>query len=197
MKNRLYLVCGVLLVAAVFGFCVWAPWEPREPVYDGKPLSYWLSYPSTPAVRTIASDSNAIPLLIRALDRKDTLLGRGYLRVWPKLPPPIRSHVPRPINNFDRRACAMDVLGRMGPSANPSIPALIRTLREDDSAPIRVFAARCLFWVGQGDRAAVAGLSEAASNDTDQDVRKVASDSLWRLDPEAAARAGVKKPSSP
>jgi hypothetical protein len=42
MKNRLYLVCGVMLVAAAG----WAAWQalqrPDEPVYQGKRLSIWL-----------------------------------------------------------------------------------------------------------------------------------------------------------
>jgi hypothetical protein len=47
MKNRLYLlVCGLLLVAALGGLLWWSPWEARqipEPVYDARPLSYWLT----------------------------------------------------------------------------------------------------------------------------------------------------------
>ena len=53
MRNRLYLVGGVLLVA-VTALWVWSPWEPRQPVYDGKPLSYWLASPPSSAARPLS-----------------------------------------------------------------------------------------------------------------------------------------------
>ena len=67
---------GALLVAAVCGLMWRSPWEPREPVYDGKPLSYWIvpfgpmDIP-TPLPPTLLRDSNAVPLLIAELHRRD------------------------------------------------------------------------------------------------------------------------------
>ncbi len=73
MKNRFDRVCGVLLVAAVFGVCVWAQWVPREPVYDGKSVSVWLNDldPNTGRLSASATNAlrhlgtNAIPRLLR------------------------------------------------------------------------------------------------------------------------------------
>jgi hypothetical protein len=170
MKNRLYLVCGVLVVAAGVGLLWRSPWEPREPVYDGKPLSYWLinGHPEglvrikVPA--SLLHDSNTVPLLVGALSRRDRPWDRAYLGLLEKIPGALdrpRSHLPLPFRNAIIRGNALCVLSRMGPMAEPAVPAIIRVLKADDIPEIR---------------------SEAAS-------------ALLQIDPAAAAKAGVKMPS--
>jgi hypothetical protein len=109
MKNRVHIVLGVLLVAAVGGLLWWSPCEPRdppEPVYDGKPIGHWLVYGSR-QVETVSelvrldqdplmvhsfsenkpanwqqrlfADSNAVPFLIKGL-RRDTWFGAALYR---------------------------------------------------------------------------------------------------------------------
>ena len=85
MKNRLYVVGGVLLVAALGGLVWWSPWEPREPIYQGKPLSSWLLMAANgnresqelgrAAVRQ--AGTNALPTLLRMLRVKDSPSRRG------------------------------------------------------------------------------------------------------------------------
>src|SRR5882757_4324688 len=83
-KTRRYLLVALLL--AVLGFVSWLILsQPREPVYQGKPLSYWCEqysasrwlYPTNEpdkqaetAIRTIGT--NAIPTLLRMLGAKDS-----------------------------------------------------------------------------------------------------------------------------
>jgi hypothetical protein len=211
MRNRLYLVLGILLVAAVVGLLWWSPWEARqvpEPVYDGKPISYWLSttgmmwFSGDIGVGTVVppeflvNGSNSVPFFTKALKR-DSWIGAAVYRkqVWPKLPPSIKSHLPPPGGNVYARQNAVLLLGLMGPMAKPAIPSLIRALREDEDRGVRNNAAWALGQPGKGDKSAIAALT-AALNDKDAYVRRMATNALRQPDPEAAAKAGVK-PSPP
>ena len=196
MRNRLYLVGGVLLVAALG----WATWQamrslPREPVYDGKPLSYWLSPlqvgpgrqtvgivykvghsqrfvgPFRNAPLSILSDSNAVPFLIKALKRDTWFRAANYWRwLWPKLPHAIQRHLSPPADNREVRWRAAHLLKAMGSIARPSVPALIRAMKEDQDSAVRVQAASALSTLGEGDRAVVSALA-AGLKDSDGDVR--------------------------
>ncbi len=73
----------ILLVVAVLGGVPWQGHSMQEPVYEGKPLSYWLEafepegFPGQPnfveavdAVR--AADTSAVPILLRLLRARDS-----------------------------------------------------------------------------------------------------------------------------
>jgi hypothetical protein len=208
MKNRLYLVCGVLLVAAL-GPLWWSPWLPREPPepgYDGHPLSYWLAaapsnpnnlaYPyATPWAEQVMRDPSAVPFLKRALRSGRWTAGRPYSKwLWPKLPPAIQSRLPSPRSTSEIRVRAAMLLREMDCPAERIIPALARALREDRDAFVKGEAAFGLGALGAG-RKDVAAVLTVALRDEYVSVRIHATNALLRLDPEAAARAGVRKPS--
>ena len=73
-------------------------------------------------------------------------------------------------------------------------PALIRELRDDDDPILRCSAAEALGLTGKIDSNVVTALTEALK-DKNINVRHVATNALQRLDPEAAAKGGVKVPS--
>jgi HEAT repeat protein len=192
-------VCGVLVVAAVGGLLWWAVAQPREPVYDGRSLSYWLRQrPPIPSVRpftakrlpqALLDDTNALPFLITALNGEGAWLHRTYLRIWLGIGP-ITRFVPEPVVPFIIRVNAARLLGHMGGAAKPATPALVRALRADDSGPVREFAGWALGECGEGDRTVVAALTEALGDGV-WAVRDAATNALLKLDPEAAAKAGV------
>jgi hypothetical protein len=218
MKNRIYLVSGVLLVVAA-GWVLWslgASRLPPEPVYNGKRLGYWLDHPPPPppvgSIRVesygddpsawqmqVQKDSNAVPFLILALKR-DRWLGAALYRkwLWPKLPASARAHLPMPADDKWRRGEAAGFLGGMGglgPAASPAIPALARALREDDSPTVRHAAVWPLHNLGRSDGKATATAAlSAALTDKDYSVRRAATNALLVLNPEAAAIAGVTMP---
>jgi hypothetical protein len=209
MKNRLYVVLGVLLVAAVVGLLWWSPWEPREPVYDGKPISYWAAWSTTNRYTVPArmlNDSNAVPFLLRAMKR-DSWFGAAIYRkqVWPNLPPSIRRHLLAPADNPQVRYNAvvwLQIIERLGtesgagterPTSKPAVPHLIRALKEDDNVSVRFQVAGALGDIGKGDSNVVPALT-VALKDEDGRVRRKAASMLLGLDPEAAAKAGVKPP---
>jgi hypothetical protein len=217
-KNRLYLVGGVLLVVAAVGLLWWSPWEvrePPEPVYDGKPISYWLtnsrldsvylrrtlsgaaSWPTESLPQSLLTNSNAAAVLIKALKR-DSWFGAAIYRkhVWPIMPAVLRTHLPPPIGNAATRTGAAEVLDRMGLVAGPAVPSLIKALKEDDDKFVRIFATEALGRTGSGDAAVTAALMEALK-DKDVSVRYSVSNALWQVDPGAAVRAGVKPAQPP
>ena len=170
MKNRLYLVGGLLLVAAVG----WGGWralqQPREPVYHGRPMGYCLAHTryelTDPELNDLGRDPNAVPFLfpflLKAMKR-DSWVGAAYYRTWfwPKLPPSIQRRLPTPADASQRRQNAARLLGRVGPMAKPAVPALIRALREDEARAVKENAASALGDLGEWDSTAIAALTDA------------------------------------
>jgi hypothetical protein len=213
-RSRLYLVLGILLVAAL-GWAAWQTVRPRpqeapEPVYEGRPLDYWLTNVSV--LRTGAMDglfpdprwrgvfvlpagllydSNAVPFLVKALKR-DSWMGAAVYRkqVWPKLPSSIQKRLPPPHGDPGMRMTAADYLTQMGPRARAAIPSLIRALKEDDVSFVRAYAAVALGSIGKDDSTVTTTLTKALK-DKDGQVGNAAAAVLHDLDPEAAAKAGA------
>ncbi len=201
MKNRLYRVLVVFLVAALG----WAGWQavrplPPEPVYHGKPLSYWLAIEPVPGFLRVESkpDSNAIPFLIAALKR-DSWAGAAFYRKWlwpklyPRLPPSARKRLPPPrFGNPIVRQNAATLLGDMGTVGSRSIPALIKALKVDEDVSVRACAAWALGKFGTWNKSVVAALTQASTKDTNARVRVIALATLGKIGrADQAAVAGV------
>jgi hypothetical protein len=223
LSPLLYLLCSVLLVGVVAGVLWWSPWEPREPVYDGKPLTYWLDrtatptnipllvptsmatrhwYPAYPTAmhavpRSVWIDlvrhdsSNAVPFLVRAL-RQDTSLGAATYRewLWPRLPPPLRQHLPSPSRSVNRPRTAAFLLSDMGREAKPAVPALIGELKKNSDDIVRIETVWALWQIGHGDTNVTAALFWALQ-DKSRVVRMYVTNALLYLDIEAATKAGL------
>ena len=177
IAKRWPVVGGFLLVAALGGLLWWSPWEARErpePVYEGKPLSYWLTnQTSERAIRRLWADTNAVPFLIKAL-KKDSWIGAAVYRkqVWPNLPPSIQKRLPPPRSaDINMRFTAVDYLTRMGPLAKPAIPALIRASKDDDPPFPREHVVRALGSIGQDDSTVATALVQALKKDKDAQIR--------------------------
>jgi hypothetical protein len=182
MRPIIQILASALLFAGIYYSCQAADSTP-EPVYDGQPLSYWLTnvsvlrtgtfqmfpYPSREGVyrppKGLLGDSNAVPFLTRVVG-----------------------------GNSKMQVAAMDYLSQMGAMARPAVPSLIWVLKEDDSWFARAYAAAALGMIGKGDTNVTAALTEALIKD--DLVRQVAADSLRYLgvDPLLLSPA-VKSPS--
>jgi hypothetical protein len=189
IAKRRPVVGGVLLVAAAGGLVWWSPWSPREPVYEEKPISYWLSAVATAPPESLLKDTNAIRFLIKALKR-DSWIGASVYRkqVLPKLPRAIQGLLPAPANRVAERTMAAVCLRKMGPMAEPAIPALARVLKEDEDIGVRCNAVWALAAIGRGDSTAISTLVSAQA-DRDEHVVNAAAAALLDFGPEAAARA--------
>ena len=133
-----------------------------EPQYEGKPVSYWLAHPKAkpllsyafPAGSTFTiefpnMDSNAVPFLIDALDRRDGRLQQLYERAYQTLPPATWRYLPAPAVHAARiRANASRALSKMKSASPQTIQALIHAMQWDDDRSVRFCAAAALLALG-------------------------------------------------
>jgi hypothetical protein len=148
-KGRLILVTVIILAAAgVMGWMLLSL-GPQEPVYKGKPLSYWLegydpsggapnyqlTHPNAPtyqeaseAVRKLGT--NAIPTLLRKLRQRDSKAKEMFMNLLRKqhvikISPPRTTQYIEPLDGFK------DV----GVEASNAVPQLV-ALFEHDPSPV-------------------------------------------------------------
>jgi HEAT repeat protein len=134
----------------------------------------------SPNVRNAAADALAV------LNRGDSNLVAAWTAALTDEVIFIRFHATNALQQIDPEAAV-----KAGVKLDP-IPRLIRALRVDD-APAKIAAATALGDV-KGNSTVTAALTDALKDD-DMDVRATATNALLRLDPQAAAKAGVKVPS--
>ena len=188
MRKRVYIVLSALLLAVV-GLATWEGLRKheREPVYNGKPVSYWIE--RSGEYKVVAStdllsariipeaDSNAAPFLIKALERQDSSLRRAYFLTWRRLPYWAWKRLPTPIVARNIRESAAATLGRVGVGAEGAIPALIRAARGDESALVRAIAINSLARIGNEEKVVRLALIEGL-HDKDAFVQYAAVEAL-------------------
>jgi HEAT repeat protein len=149
--KRVRIVIASLLIGAL-GTVAWLLLLPPEPIYNAKPVSYWIassgSYYAGGAFPLLSTDSNAVPYLVKALNRQESPLTKPYVRLWFWLPFKIQQHLPQPVNAVKIRCSAAMSLGTMQAVAKPAIPALIRAMKEDKSDEVRGWSAWSLGRLG-------------------------------------------------
>lgn len=141
MAKRVNIALAVLLLAVV-GAIVWWVLSLREPVYQGKRLTFWLDQYHTnhwsagrggeldkeaeTAIRQIGT--NAIPIYLRIITTQESPLKLKLLALLPK-----RLLVnPQPRRLYDYRFLGAYGLIALGSGAKPAIPALIALLTDND-----------------------------------------------------------------
>ena len=147
--KRLATLVLLISVAPVFS---WAA-EQRDPVYMGRPLSYWIESLQNrneemklafAAINTLGPDAeSAVPELVQIVSEPFTAIWVGTDK---------RAQVARKVANIQLRAEAIDALGAIGAPAAASTPVLIQwalmvrvvpmniTTREDEELYIDLIA---------------------------------------------------------
>ena len=120
MKNRLYVVLGALVFAAVGGLLWWSPWArpgpgPMVRVFDKE----FIALQSADAFSD-SRKSNSIPQLVKAVRNQDTLLGKAYSWTWRKLAPSLQRRLPPPPMQYNGI-----------PVHRARISAVVATLRQE------------------------------------------------------------------
>ena len=115
--------------------------------------------------------SNAVPELVRLLDKRDSIFRKLMWNWWQKVPARMKgksSRIQAP-NATEVRYAAAKALGLLGSAAGPAAPALGRAMRSKE-ASLRLSAALALGQIGE------AGLAElmSALADKDLNIRYVA-----------------------
>jgi hypothetical protein len=127
------------LVAGLLGLAARA----AEPAYEGKPASFWLDHmyaqPNgmSETIRAFkAMGSNAVPFLIKTLERKPSKLGEVVDQklyeddLERHLPKCVARALPSAMRVEDRREHAAFLIGQIGPDAAAAIPALMAVLTD-------------------------------------------------------------------
>ena len=195
MRKCLYIVVAAMLVIAV-GIAIWG-WRRRpEPIYAGRRVTYWIEmkplWAAAAVPESMLNDSNAVPFLVKALQRRESWLDDAHSWAYLKSPAWMREavHLEYPASALAMRLNAAEILGYMKGAARPAIPALARTLRTDGDPEVRRYAANALGRIGKGDGAGIAALTEALKDGSFQ-VRISAARNLLLADAEAARKAGL------
>ncbi len=184
-KGR-FVISAVLMAAALAGFA-WLVLRPHEPVYQGKPLSFWLqeAYQSgnhqvesanTTAEKAIRElGTNAVPYLIKLAGTRYSP-PRMLLGALAREPDLVFLHLPQQEYKIEMSIWAFRLLG---PQAKPAVPALIHLLNEGNSWT-RMDAAACLARIGPAAESAVPALL-AGLQTTNINSRDYQSFRYWSL----------------
>jgi HEAT repeat protein len=187
-RRTIWISFGCISLAAFAWFLL----KPREPSYQGKPLSIWL----LKALYSGADDSeacnaiqhigtNAIPTLLDYASARDTRLMKSLLQMNEK-----ESLIPRPFYSQDERhAMAQRGFAILGPDAKSAVPALVALMGNKDDS-VRLSAIFCLGCIGAAAKDAVPDLiRELQREEVSTNNEYAAPYALGQIGP--AARAAV------
>lgn len=194
-KGKRILVFLVLaLLLGVLTCVILALTAPSEPMYEGKPLTYWLKkaqfttlsvFQDALTRKPIESlGTNAIPTLLRLLRAKDSATKLKLMWALERLPL-INFHY---WNAMDRNMAAFFGFSILGPKAAPAVPELIEILNEHISEVSESGAIEALGSIGPNAKPAVAKLLELAAMENGE-VRTAAVEALKKIDPESLKQA--------
>ena len=195
MKRHLVIGLAALTVCALAGaLSAWR--NASRPVFQGKSVKAWSLrlYGSDPdrgnaTTALQALGPQAVPRLTGLLQTRDSAFHKRLWSLLKKLPPRVRSaalrHIEPPNATVVRMAAARS-LGIIGPEARAAVPALIGTLRDQETG-VRWEAAAALGRIGKDS---VPALIEGLW-DRDVKVRHAATYALGAVGPEASAAIPV------
>lgn len=196
MSKRIGIVAGLALAGVVVSL-LWRTSGPREPVFEGRPLTSWLDHhlasssASPPygspgwnkadeAIRHIGT--NAIPKLLEMIRAKDR----------PPLVLKLMDRVRRygfPVMNYRyamiRHEEAEYAFGMLGTNAVSAVPELIRIYQQNISASSQMCAALALGHIGPGAQPALPALIQRFTH-TNSDTRFYAVSAVMSIGGEPA-----------
>ena len=189
MRTKRRLLFAALFLAAIGGI-VWlvaVPREPPEPMYQGKPLTFWLGrgyfHPAnfadqqaaTAAVRQ--AGTNAIPTLLRLMRARDSKTKAwvfNWLHQHPRLTTPF---IDAPSKNWE----TFYAFRQLGRDARPAVPELIQIYETSLDTDCADIIPNILVSLGPDDAGTVPALLRVATHSTNNDARVRAIQSLGWL----------------
>jgi HEAT repeat protein len=191
MGKRWRVIIIIFASSALMAVATWQVLRPREPVFEGKPLSFWLqgydpirgTEPGNQKADEVVSQigTNAIPTLLRMLSSGD-----------PPFILKLKALVHRQhFITFRRRTTAnqhfeaVKAFQRLGPSARGAVPALIEIYEQNLSAASQIETAHALGSIGPPASPAVPALLAGMTN-LDANVRRETAFVLGQIHAEPA-----------
>src|SRR5262249_30312492 len=133
----LVLAAALLLLLSVLVFVFWSP---KEPVYQGRPISEWIEQMSGSigdSAGAVSSEAlpkllqqdpgrEIVPCLCRVLHRGRGVGQRIFAWLYPKLPAALAARLPalNPARDAELRYRSALILYYLGPTASNAVPAL-------------------------------------------------------------------------
>jgi HEAT repeat protein len=139
LKKSFVIAAAAVAFAVVILAIVWrAPASPKEPLYEGKTLEYWLGEVFTtnqPKAFSIFHSMNpeTAPALVKVFKSSDTHWRKFYLENYPKLPAVLRSHLRAPVPSETLWNAAAYVLNNNPTVTRAALPDLIQLLSDKDN----------------------------------------------------------------
>ena len=176
-----------MVAVVVAGGIVWELLQPSEPLYEGKSISYWLHHGMESAndgsfhvggklvgaviVEHMPNfDSNALPYLVKTVKNRGSAFHAVATWSWNKLPARLQKRFDKPLPASALRLRALVMLGHLQAEALPAVPDLIRVLKSDDDATVRLMTVDCLAQIDRQNPQVREALT-AAALDKDRTVR--------------------------
>jgi HEAT repeat protein len=197
-KGRWFLTTAAILLAmaAAIAWLLSKPDQPA-PVYQGKPLSYWLEgwSPGICSLTTTNSPpptwdqteeafkgmgNSAIPVLMRMLAQKDSPAKQWIWRILRSQ----RFFKIKPMAQNPRWSARL-ALAYLGPAASNAVPQLIAMLKKDPSAFAQTSATGTLGYIGPAAKPAVPVLLQRGITHTNEQVRNNSIFALRKIHPDA------------
>lgn len=140
----------------------------REPTYQGRTESYWVNNLSPQFSEQVlrALGSNAVPVLLKAIQRRESATTRLYNNIWPKLPQKLKGRLSPPTNPSQIRTNAALLLMNTADAGT-----LTHVLTNHFDPIVRYVAANGLMQKRSPD---VTAALVVALNDSDTRVRRAA-----------------------
>lgn len=184
MRKRKFIALLLVPVVVLIAIIYFLP--PREPVYAGEPLSFWLkgydpiegSEPGRQKADEIMREAgtNAIPTLLRMLREQDSPLKLKLIALARKQHFITMRHV-EPYRRYVQAAAAFETLGSEGKVA---VPELIKIYEMNLAPPSHVILDDIFVSIGPAAKQAVPSLLRCATS-TDAAMRYDAVTALGRI----------------
>ncbi len=186
MKRYRYMALAFLTVVLAIG--LFFSLLPKEPVYEGRPISAWIgqltggvgssagavSSHTLPKLLEQKPGKEIVPYLRQTLHRGTSLKDQAYAKIYFKLPAFLQRKLPmpNPARDAELRYRAGLIFYYMGPEAKEALRDLVESLKDPD-AEVRRISATVLGSLGADAKSAAPGLT-TASRDPSPDVRRAA-----------------------
>ena len=186
MKKKLFLVCGTLVIAAVF-VAVLLETSSKEPTYEGRTLSGWISIYSSGYSGT---SPHATKAEMEAAEKAIRAMGTNCFPIVIKW---MSKDYPKFLEFRHRNDCStagevFQILGKA--QASLATPALIQLTTNKDKE-VRWKALSTLIYVIDPDKEIFTPALARLVHDPDKNISYYAAEWLADLDPPAAEKAGV------
>lgn len=175
-----------LLAIVILAVAAKSLFSPREPLYHGKTVEYWLSevYSTNQAhaFQVLKQIGPAgIPVVVQAFDRRDSSLNKLYQKLYPNLPDWLQGRLTRPHSAKQIWGAAEMVL-LDNPDGRLAVPELIEKIGDRKNPALSYIVVSAGRWAGPQNQNGVPALA-GCLQDTNINVRYWAAVGLGQIGP--------------